>query len=92
MFVVILIDMEATYGPGVTDTFGPYETEKAAHDAAKEYFRIMDDRHDFSDVFSYEVKPVRTMETSANAHSSFIWMHQRADKFWRFDDNDRTWP
>lgn len=91
MFIVILSDLEATYGTEVTDVFGPYPTEQAANDAVREYFRIMDDRHDFSQVFSYDVKPIRTMETSMNAHSSFIWMHQRTDKWNRVPDEE-AWP
>lgn len=78
MYVFIIQDTnQVDDSEPVTDVVGPYPTPEAADEAAKEWFRKLIDVDDVDMVFSYEVKPIRTFETSIAAHTSFMRLWQR---------------
>ena len=80
MFVILITDNNNPE-PGmenlVTDVVGPYETEAEAEQAAHELFSALDRFDDFSVVRDYEIKPIRTRETSYNRNQSELQMWAR---------------
>ena len=80
MFVIVVLNTELT--PGLDDyvapnVVGPYETEAEAEQAAREMFRDLDAFDDFSTVRTYEIRPVRTRETTYDRVQSELQMWAR---------------
>jgi len=80
MFVAIITDnnnpepgMENT----VTDIIGPFDTEAEAEVAVRDLFIRLDQLDDFSVVRDYDIKPIRTIETSYNRNASELMMWAR---------------
>lgn len=80
MYVIVITDNNNPE-PGmenlVTDVVGPYETEAEAEQAARELFSALNQLDDFSVVRDYEIKPIRTRETSYNRNASEMQMWAR---------------
>lgn len=69
------------------DMFGPYDTWDDAVKAAQDYRRHMDNRDDFTAVYSVWPVNIRTMEQSVSAHMSYRNLFVRADDWARTLDN-----
>ena len=81
-YVVVILDTEAT--PGLDDNVvpnivGPYDTQAEAEIAARNLFRDLDRFVDFSSVRRYEIKPLRTYESTVDRIRSEVQMWARVD-------------
>lgn len=81
MYTVIVVDMEEAWTENdVKSTMGSFDTKEQAENFAQHWFDHMERvLPDFTQVYSYEVVPIRTPEMNEAYYLSLVGIYNRAE-------------